>query len=105
MRSARYRPRASYDLESIVVYIGEVQRAPKSAKRLYESIVEAVNLLCELPTIGHPFIDDALEREEYRWHLVGQYRIFYTFDSEHVTVYRIVHTRQEIADYAFVNWD
>lgn len=104
MRKSLYRPRAAFDLESIVVYLGEVHNKPQSAKHLYRAIIEAVSMLCETPTIRHPFCDETLDRQDYRWHLVDQYRIFFTFDDNTLVVYRIIHTRQNIDDYALVEW-
>lgn len=104
MRTPVYRPRASFDLESIVIYVGEVLGMHQSAKRLFHDVVEEVNALCDMPHIGRPFFDEALERKNYRTHLVGQHRIFYSFDKETLTVWRIVHTRQDIDDYALIDW-
>ena len=85
MREIRYRPRATFDLESIVQ--------------------EAIALLGDMPTLGKPFSDDSLDRKNYRSYLAGSYRVFYTFGEESLTVWRVVHTRQDIDDYAFVDWE
>ena len=79
MRTPAFRPRAALDLESLVVYL-------------------------EMPTLGRSFLDDSLEGEAYRWHLVGQYRIFYTHSAETLTVWRILHTRQDLDGYALIDW-
>ena len=105
MREIRYRPRATFDLESIVVYLGEVQKSPASAQRIYQSVQEAIALLGDMPTLGKPFSDDSLDRKNYRSYLAGSYRVFYTFGEESLTVWRVVHTRQDIDDYAFVDWE
>lgn len=101
-RQIRYRPRAAIDLESAVVYLGEVCNAPQAAKRLYDDITHALEQLRDLPTMGKPFLDDRLDRKLYRTWLVGNYRIFYSFDIEWITVWRIVHTSQDIDDYAIM---
>ena len=54
MLAPLYRPRAAYDLESIVIYLGEVQKVPKSARKVYDSIVEAIDHLCK--TGGYRFV-------------------------------------------------
>lgn len=105
MRTPVYRPRATFDLESMVVYVGDVLGMPQSAKQLYKNIVDGVAMLCDMPTIGRPFFDDALERKNYRTHLIGQHRIFYTFDEDTLTVWRVIHTRQDIDDYALIEWE
>lgn len=61
-------------------------------------------MLCETPTIGRVCFDESLERKNYRWYLVGHYRIFYTFDDSHLVVRRVVHTKQDIDDYALIDW-
>ena len=105
MRAPAFRPRAALDLESLVVYLGEVLRSPQAARDTYAAILDAVDRLCVMPTLGRPFFDDALEREGYRWHLVGHYRIFYTYSTETLTVWRILHTRQDLDGYALIDWE
>lgn len=53
-----------------------------------------------MPTMGKPFSDDNLDRKMYRTWLVEHHRIFYSFDDEWLTVWRIVHTSQDIDNYA-----
>ena len=105
MLTPAFRPRAAFDLESLVVYLGEVLGSPQAARETYAAIIDAVDRLCEMPTLGRPFFDDALEREGYRWHLVGHYRIFYTHSAEVLTVWRVLHTRQDLDDYALIDWE
>ncbi len=100
-----YRPRAAHDFESIVIYLGEVQKSPKSTRKVYDSIVEAVDHLCKTPELGRPFVDERLSHQGYRSWLVNPYRIFYSFNSENLIVWRIVHTRQDIDDFAFIDID
>lgn len=105
MRTIRYRPRAAFDLESIVVYLGEVQHAPAVAKHLYEELINTVASLSELPTLGKPFFDEAFDRKAFRSFLVSDYCVFYTFGNEALTVWRVIHTRQDIDDYALIDWE
>ena len=105
MLAPLYRPRAAYDLESIVIYLGEVQKVPKSARKVYDSIVESIDHLCETPELGRPFADERLSHQGYRSWLVSPYRIFYSFNSENLIVWRIIHTRQDIDDFAFIDID
>lgn len=104
MRTVRYRPRAAFDLESIVIHLGEVCQNPTLARSTYSSIVGAVQTLAQMPTMGRPFIDETITSRAYRSWLVGSYRVFYSFDAESLTVWRVIHNRQEIDDYAFVEW-
>lgn len=41
------------DLESIAIYIGEVKGSSKAAKNVYAQIMDAVDLLCEMPDLGN----------------------------------------------------
>lgn len=99
-----YRPRAAFDIESIVLYVGEVLKSPQAAKRLYESLRDKVHELCEMPTIGRVFRDELLGRQ-YRCALFENYRIFYSYDEAELTVWRVVHTRQDIDDFALIAWE
>lgn len=101
MREVVYRPRATFDIESIVIYLGQVQGAPKAARRVYGEIKASIQEMAKMPTLGHPFVDDALS-QKYRTWLVGNYRIFFTYNDERLTVWRVLHTRQDIDDYALV---
>lgn len=88
--------------ESIAIYIGEVKGLPKAAKNVYAQIMDAVDLLCEMPDLGKQFGDSALEVRGYRTYLAGNYRIFYAHDEETLIIWRIVHVRQDIDDYGLV---
>lgn len=105
MREPVYRPRAAFDLESIIIYVGEVCRNPKAARQTYNDIKAAVRELCSMPTLGRPFMDEALARKSFRTWLVGNYRVFYTYNEELLTVWRVIHTRQEIDDFALIDWE
>ena len=41
------------DLEPIAIYIGEVKGSFKAAKNVYVQIMDAVDLLCEMPDLGN----------------------------------------------------
>lgn len=98
-----YRPRASYDIESIVVYIGQVLDSPKAARTWYESLKETVSLLCDMPDLGRPFDDDRLVFKDRRSYRVGSYRLFYSYSADTLTLWRVVHSTQDMDDYALVD--
>lgn len=98
-----YRPRASYDIESIVVYIGQVLDSPNAARAWYERLRDTVALLCETPDLGRPFEDDRLAFKDRRSFLVGKYRLFYSYSADTLTVWRVVHSSQDMDDYALVD--
>lgn len=101
-RTTVYRPRAACDIESIVVYIGSILDAPQAAKVWYEQLQSALDALGDMPTLGKRFDDDMLSHHDMRTYRVGQYRLFYTFTETTVTVWRVLHTRQDIDDYAIM---
>ena len=103
MLTAEYRPRAAYDVESTVTYIGQVLHSPQAARTWYEDLKSAVAALCENPDLGRVFEDDRLSLKGRRTFLVGRYRLFYSYDAEKLTVWRVVHTSQDIDDYAIVD--
>lgn len=100
-----YRPRAKLDIESAIIYLGQVQRQPKAAEKLYREIKEAAAMLAQQPTIGRRYADKMLDQEQYRsWH-IGNYRIFYTFSSTTLTIWRVVHTSKDIDEFSFIEWE
>lgn len=98
----QWRPHALYDIESAVAYLGQVLENPLAAKALYERVRDQVDLLCRFPDMGKPFADALLEGRGYRTFLVDQHRLFYTHDEGTLTIWRFVHMRRDIDDYALV---
>lgn len=103
MREIVYRPRAACDIESIVVYLGQVLERPDAAHAWYESLGQAVDLLREMPDLGRPFDDARLVIKGRRAFLVGDHRIFYSLDDKELTVWRVLHVRQDIDDFAIID--
>lgn len=103
MLTPEYRPRAAYDIESIVTYIGQVQGMPKAARQWYEHLKNAVAKLCEMPDLGRTFEDERLSMKERRTFLVGSYRLFYSYSDSTLTIWRVLHTSRNIDDYAIVD--
>ncbi|MEQ3362513.1 type II toxin-antitoxin system RelE/ParE family toxin [Raoultibacter massiliensis] len=103
MRTAIYRPRAAYDIESIVLYLGQVAQSPDKARTWYDSLQSSVKLLCEFPDLGRTFEDERLTIQGRRTYLVGAYRLFYSYSESELIVWRVVHTSQDIDDYAIVD--
>lgn len=97
------RPRAFYDLESIAVYLGEALGLPRKAREVYAKVVEAIDLLCELPDLGRPFDDEMLHVKSVRTYRVGAYRMFYSHDDTTLTVWRVIHMSQDLDDFALVD--
>lgn len=100
MRAPELRPRAAYDVESIVTF---VLGSPQAAAEWYESLRAALDLLCEQPDFGRAFSDERLRIQGRRTYLVGNYRLFYSYDAATLTVWRVLHTSQDMDDYALVD--
>ena len=103
MLASLLRPRAFYDLESIAVHLGEALGLPHKAREVYAKVVEAIDLLCELPDLGRPFDDEMLHVKGVRTYQVGAYRMLYSHDDTTLTVWRVIHTSQDLDDFALVD--
>ena len=103
MRNIVFRQRAQLDLESIYLHIAVALGSPKAAQDTVGSIYDALDGIAEMPTLGASFAHDDLERE-YRRTLVKNYWIYYSFDDEQIVVWRIFHTRQDIATHTVVEF-
>lgn len=105
MREVVYRPRAAYDVESIVTYISVFLRSPQAAEDWYNQLLQTLELPCEQPMLGRQFNDAYLKHHNRRSFLVGNYRLFYSFSADTLTVWRILHTTQDMDDFALIEWD
>ncbi|WP_251230968.1 type II toxin-antitoxin system RelE/ParE family toxin [Adlercreutzia aquisgranensis] len=104
-RSVTYRPKAAYDIESAVVCVGQVLDSPQAAKRRYEQLQDALVSLADIPTLGKRFDDELLTHHGMRTYRVGQYRLFYAFTEEALTLWRVLYTRHDLDDYALMSLD
>ena len=102
MRNVRIRPIAQLDLESMYIYGAFEMGQPKAARALLDAFYDAFDRIAALPEAGMLFADDDLGREYHRM-LVKSHWVYYTFDESSVVIWRIFHTRQDIANYTFVD--
>ncbi len=102
MRSLVLRPMAQLDLESIYIYGAFEMSQPQAAKATINAFYEAFDRIAALPDAGMLFVDDDLNHE-FRRVLVKNHWVYYTFDDESVVIWRIFHTRQDIANYSFID--
>lgn len=100
MREIVWRPRAVADVDGILSYIVLEYRSPKAAQSCADAISQAVERVAELPETGRLFADDDLERT-YRRVLAKNYWIYYSYDADTVTVWRVFHTSQDHDAYGF----
>ena len=100
MRDIEWRPRAVTDLDGILTYLVLEHRSPQAADSCGSAIMKAVERVAALPESGRPFIDEDLDRS-YRRVLAKNYWIYYSFDKDRLTVWRIFHTSQDHDSYGF----
>lgn len=103
MLDIEWRPRAHLDRESIAIYLGMERGAPQAALDAIRAIDEALETVRRFPDSGGHFTDDHLEHE-YRTTLAGSWRIFYRYNTQVLTVYRIMHQRQNIDTYSLIEF-
>ena len=97
-----WRPRAHLDRESIAIYLGFERRTPQTALQTIEKIDAAIERARLFPDAGGRPHFERLDHHDYRTVLAKPYIIFYRFNSTTLTMYRIMHQRQEIDTYAMV---
>ena len=96
MRELLWRPRAHLDRESIALYLGCECNNPKAARAAMEDIDKAIEFARQFPEAGKRFPMNDDGRSDYRRVLAGSYVVFYKYDAETLTVYRVLHQRQDI---------
>ena len=101
MRAIEFRPRASADLDGILVYIALALKSPQAARDTADALFAAIERAAELPDLGQPFFDEDLDHPAYRRLLVKRYWVYYTYTAETLTVRRIFHTTQDTDCYGF----
>lgn len=98
-----WRPRAHLDRESIAIYLGVERHAPQRALQAIERIDSAIERVRLFPDSGGRLRYDRLDHMDYRTVLADPYIVIYRYDAETLTVYRILHQRQDIDTYAMVD--
>lgn len=99
----RWRPRAHLDRESIAIYLAVERNVPSAALAAMKSIDAAIERARLFPEMGGHFRSRSLDHTEYRTVLANPYTVYYRFDSRQLTVYRILHQRQDISDYTLMD--
>lgn len=103
MLEVQWRPRAHLDRESIAIYLGVERQNPKAALAAINGIDAAIDRARRFPDAGGHFTDDHLEHE-YRTVLAGPYIVYYRYTSSTLTVYRIMHQRQNMDTYSLTDF-
>lgn len=100
MHSLVWRPRAHLNRESIAIHLGLERGNPKAALSAIKLIDAAIAHVCEFPDSGGYVHIGNLRRAGYRRVLAEFYVVYYRFDEDEVVVYRMLHQRCTIDDYA-----
>ena len=103
MLELAWRPRAHLDRESIAIYLGLECKNPQAALAAIQRIDAAIEHARSFPDAGGRFAIDGLHHREHRTVLASPYTVYYRCDDTALTVYRILHQRQDIDTYAFVD--
>lgn len=98
-----WRPRAHLDRESIAIHLGVERQAPQATRDSLLRIDEAIDHMRSLPDSGGRFTALGLRAPAYRTVCAGRYIVFYRYDSTALTVYRILHQRQDIDAYTLID--
>ena len=101
--AAEWRPRAELDRESIAIFLGLECGNPQAALSAVQRIDAAINRIRLLPDSGGRVRFDQLANKEYRTVLANPYTIYYRFDARAITIYRVLHQRRNMDDYALVD--
>ena len=94
---------AHLDRESIAIYLGVERHAPQSALQVIKRIDSAIGRVRLFPDSGGRLRHDRLKHLDCRTALADPYIIIYRYNSETLTVYRILHQRQDIDTYAMID--
>ena len=97
-----WRPRAHLDRESIAIYLGVERGTQQAALQAIEKIDAAIERARLFPNAGGRPYFERLDHHDYRTALAKPYVILYRFNNTTLTVYRIMHQRQNIDTYAMV---
>ena len=103
MRSVEWRPRAQLDRTSILIYIAVERQAPKIAEEVLSQIDAAIARIVEFPDIGRRVSYQDLRGRNYRRIPAGHYLIFYRVDGDVITIVRVLHERQDYANYTMID--
>lgn len=104
MLTLLWRPRADLDRQSIAIYLGLECNNKQAARAALKRIDTALEHVCSFPDSGGRLRISRLKTKEFRLVLVHPYTIYYQHNDTTLTVYRILHQRQDIDVYTLANW-
>ncbi len=69
------------------------------------SIDASIERVRQFPDSGGRFVMEGLHGREYRTAQANPYTVYYRYDDATLTVYRILHQRQDIDTYTLVDFN
>jgi len=87
--NVRFLQEALDDLEDIVLYIAQDNRA--AALRMCDEIISRARGLSDFPKRGRPVPDAKMQKAGYRMLLVKPYIAFYRVTGSEIIIYRVIH--------------
>lgn len=97
MYTIEYLPIAKSDMVDIAKYIGVKLENPEAAERLAEKMIEAAEMLTDMPYKCPVHIPVKPLRHEYRKLIVQNYIMFYWVDEDKklITIARVVYSGRD----------
>ena len=91
-----------YDNKFDVIFDDMIENAPKRAKQFLNEYENMLGKLKIFPESGTPLNDDRLKRLSYRYKLVGDFIIYYTFYNNNIMLMQIFSQRENHKGYYLV---
>ena len=104
MLDLAWRPRAHLDRESIALYLGHERQSPQAALETIRRIDAVIERIRAFPDSGGRFAMPGLPGRDYRTAQANPYTVYYRYDAATLTVYRILHQRQDIDTYTLAEF-
>ena len=101
MAKLRINPKAVEDLKSIRDYISEELNNPVAAKSIVEKIIESYEKLLDFPYIGRDLSSKISIKTDYRYLVCDQYIVFYKYDEEYISIYRVLNSQRNYLNILF----
>lgn len=93
--SIHYSKESRRDLDDIWSYIAQELQNSSAAKRMVDSILDAVDQLEVFPLMGTPLSTATGENRDYRFLVKGNYLIFYRVQGADVYIDRVLYGRRD----------
>ena len=81
-----FTQRARLDFDGILKYIAIDLSNPIAANKFFDDVVQAINLICEFPTMCPLYESHYIHLESIRYKRINNYLLFYDVDEVEKTV-------------------